>query len=760
MAMLLKHAPLLRHLLMTLLLLCCVNSYGQSHAPLLSDAEKLVEIAPAQAHEIAQRFLDSRKLVSEENAQGIKTMGRDESDNNLRTPKTSIDALLIMARARLMMRNEHSALQVSERAESLAAEYQLPAEHIETGIFKADLLWQVYGSHKRIEPLLAKLEQSLTQEPLPSLIQQTLTFRLLLLKAKIASTLGQLEASDDYFEQAEAIVEQLKMPELEIEFALTSGRHNAAYKRFNRALYLLLSAYWEAVGKDLPSLLAKTNRQLGELYFQRNVYDKAIDHLSQAADFYDNYGHSVLLSDVLNNMADIYYLQGRYNLALVHYFNVLDGESREHDPADIIRLRLNLAQTYLQLYNIPLAELYIAQAEQRLTLTGYNELKARAQLLQAELKSQLTQYQKALDHARNGLNISKQINNSDLQQKAHQLLAGIYEKLSDYQQAYQHALQYSKLTTREQNQLVQITEDEFTQQKQFIERSIHYASLDEKIALSQKERASFQTAALALFILSAILVLLFIRRGMKISNMSSKLDELYSDHYTHPRSGLRNLRLLYVKLPSSLEQSSANFEQWQTGELIHEPLHDKLRFLMVDLPFLRTTYLTRGYKAGLELEKQFGEYIKTRIERPARLYHFSDALFLYVAPNTDPNKTAHQLFEEFNQWVNEFNPDQNIERKIRAGIADYPFLPRAYTAINDKELIDILLMATNMARELSLEHGGNQWVCLQAIENAPAASFAGSDIRTACRQAVAKGLIKIQSSHKIEDEIIINGQGD
>lgn len=751
---------IVRHLATVSLLLCSLTGYGQNNAPLLSDAENLVEVAPNQALDVAQRFLSSRKLVSEENAQGLKTMGRDENDNNLRTPRSSIDALLIISKARLVMRDTHSALNMAEKAEALAAQHQLLAKRIEAGIFKAELLWQVYGNRERTEPLITQLDQALQDKSLPVHTLRTLSYQLTLLKANITSALGHVETSDNYFEQAEESMKQLASPAFEIEFSLAFGRHNARYKRFNRALYLLLSAYWKAVEKDLPALLAKTNRQLGELYFQRNVYDKAIDHLSQAADFYDNYGNSVILSDVLNHMANIYYLQGRYNLALVHYFNVLDGESTDHDPADIIRLRLDLAQTYLQLYNIPLAELYLAQAEQRLTLTNYSQLKARLQLLQAELRSQLTQYDKALEHASNGLNISEQIHNSDLQQKAHLLLAGIYEKQADYQRAYQHATQYSNLTTREQNQLVQVTEDEFIQQQQFVERSIHYASLDEKIATSQQERSRFQTAAVILAIFSALLLILFIRRGMKIRQMARQRDEFYRDHYTHPRSGLRNLRLLYVKLPSSLEQSSANFEQWQTGELIHEPLHDKLRFLMVDLPFLRTTYLTQGYKAGLKLEKQFGEYIKTRIEEPARLYHFSDALFLYVAPNTDPNKTAEQQFNEFSQWVDEFETELDIERKIRAGIAGYPFLPRAYTAINDKELIDILLMATNMARELSLAHGGNQWVCLQAIENAPAASFAGDDIRSACREAVTKGLIKIHSSHKFEDEIIINNHGD
>ncbi len=83
----------------------------------------------------------------------------------------------------------------------------------------------------------------------------------------------------------------------------------------------------------------------------------------------------------------------------------------------------------------------------------------------------------------------------------------------------------------------------------------------------------------------------------------------------------------------------------------------------------------------------------------------------------------------------EFEPERALEKVIRAGIAEYPFLPKAFTAINDKELIDILLMATNIARGMQIKSGGNQWVWLRAIENAPAASFANGNIREACKEA-------------------------
>jgi GGDEF domain-containing protein len=256
-----------------------------------------------------------------------------------------------------------------------------------------------------------------------------------------------------------------------------------------------------------------------------------------------------------------------------------------------------------------------------------------------------------------------------------------------------------------------------------------------------------------MFALSFFMLMLFVRRGVVNKRMRKQLSDLYNDHYTHPRSGLRNFRLLNVKLPSSLEQSSANFEQWKTGELINEPLHDKLRFVMIELPSLRTAYLQQGYNAGLQLEAEFGSFIKTKLNSPARLYHFSDGIFLYVEPNTNPDKTASELFEQINHWVTEFKSDALLDRTMRAGIADYPFLSRAYTAINDKELIDILLMASNLARLQNHQYGGNQWVCLRAIENAPAASFATGDIRTACLSAIENGLIKVDSSAKIEDSI-------
>ena len=62
-------------------------------------------------------------------------------------------------------------------------------------------------------------------------------------------------------------------------------------------------------------------------------------------------------------------------------------------------------------------------------------------------------------------------------------------------------------------------------------------------------------------------------------------------------------------------------------------------------------------------------------------------------------------------------------------------------------------MATSAARELSMKENCSHWVYLKAIDNAPAASFASSNMRKSCKHAINQGLIKVHSSHNNEENI-------
>ncbi|EDP57055.1 hypothetical protein AND4_19796, partial [Vibrio sp. AND4] len=433
----------------------------------------------------------------------------------------------------------------------------------------------------------------------------------------------------------------------------------------------------------------------------------------------------------------------------------LDHDSTNKNINRIIDIRLSLAATYLQLFNYPLAEQYLDRATGLLEFADQPQLEAKAALLHSGLSYHKNNSEDVIANAKRALALIENAPDDTgfIKQQSHRLLGLGYEQAGEYQLSLQAYKKYNNLVRLEQKQLNQISEDAFRQQKEFAEQSIHYVGQGEKLIQVSKEHRKFQKISFALFLIVLVMFLFIMRRGVIMQRQATQIMKLRDDLFTHSRSRLNNLRMLNVKLSRSLKKSSDIFEQWQMGELIHEPLNDRLRFVMIDLPFLRSMYVQHGYKAGLELERAFGEFLAERIQKPTRLYHFSDANLLYIEPNADRDASAEATFNKFQSWVDEFAGKHDVNRTIRMGISDYPFLPRAYTAINDEELLDLLLFATHIAREISLKDEHSHWVFLKAIDNTPAASFATGNIRTACQHAINQGLIKIHSSYKNEDDI-------
>ncbi|MBD1555947.1 tetratricopeptide repeat protein [Vibrio sp. S9_S30] len=721
-------------------------------SPVLNEAANLVEVDPKKSKKIATKFLSQRKLT-DASPKGPSAIPREETDNSLRTPSSSIDALQILAKVEISLGDPRNAFLHLENAERLANNYDLPLIALETLLLRAELLWLQTGDIKKALPIIQKVEQELLQPHTTSSLITDLQFRLAMLKGEIASLEGDRVDAELEYKTAFEILTKMTRIDTVINYHIELGKHYLRYKSYDLALTELLTGYWMAIEKDRSRELAKANYQLAQLFKQRQVLDKALEHLARSADFYRNYEQSKILGDVIKQMADIYFLQGKYNLALVRYFNVLDNEYLARDIHDAIELRLSIADTYLQLFNFTLSERYLDQAKNLVNYTQIKPLKARSLLLTASLALQQEQTSTALNNARDALSIGQDLSDDLILLQSYRVLSAAYEQNGDFIEALNALKKSSILNANQQRRLNEINEDVLKQQKDIIEQSLHYKGLEEELKIAQQEFRKFQNTAFGLFVITVLLVLFVLRRGYVIDKLKGEVKALRLDLYTHARSGLQNLRLLNKKLQNSLARSSATFEQWQLGELISEPFSDRLRFVMFDLSFLRSTYLELGYQAGLELERSFGDFIKSKVSRPARLYHFSDAMFLYVEPNTKTATEPQQMFDKICSWISEFEPERKISRKVHVGMADYPFLPRAYTAINDQELIDILLLSTNLARGIEKNSDESQWVYLRAIENAPAASFATDNIRLACKQALNQGLIKVQSSCQNEDDI-------
>ncbi|GMM88217.1 tetratricopeptide repeat protein [Vibrio fortis] len=719
---------------------------------LLNEANNLVEIEPSRAKQMANSYLTLR-VLSDQSEKSPSAISREETDSSIRTPNSSIDAYKILAKAEFNLGHTRTAIQHIETASELAKTYKLQYLELDLEILKTRLLWLNNRKSAQAKEVLTSIEASLQSISQTLRLTEGITYRLIMLKAEIASYENQIDEAESLYQRAKAFLDQRYSEKVTIDYHIAVGEFYLTHKEYNHALSELLYGYWKSVEGNLSARLAKVNRLLAQLFFERQVLDKAVEHLSQAADFYDNFENSPILAQVLKKMGDVYYFQGKYNLALVHFFNVLDHESTDRDINQVIDIRLSLSATYLRLYNYPLAEQYLSRALELLEYTDNLQLEGRAALLSAGLAYHLQDSDQVIKYAQRALDISRQVENMRLSQRSYHLLSLGYEQAQQPQKALENLKQYTSLISLEQQNLNRISEDAFRQQKEFAERTLHYAGQAEELELYKEEHRKFQKISFALFLFSIILFFFVLRRGYIIQSQVRENDRLSTDLFTHSRSKLPNLRMLNAKLSNSLEQTSQTFEQWQLGELIHEPLNDRLRFVMIDLPFLRNMYTQNGYKAGLELEDAFGEYLKTKLDGPSRIYHFSDANLLYIEPNSDRDASPEAMFRKIQSWISDFEPERNMNRTIRVGIADYPFLPRAYTAINDQELLDVLLMSTNIAREVSLKERSSQWVYLKAIDNAPAASLATGNIREACKIAINQGLIKIQSSYQNEDNI-------
>ncbi|WP_117233561.1 tetratricopeptide repeat protein [Vibrio maerlii] len=721
-------------------------------SPILEEANQLVEIEPLRAKTITENYLSKRKLLGR-NTSNQSAVTSEERDTDVRTPNATIDALVILARSKFETGDMRGAIHHLDKAQLLANEYKLNYLSLEVELTRVELYWRQNRNVTAANQALREITDSLKQFEKSRQLARALSYRTKMMRAQVASANNEYDYATQLYLEAEEYIKETHSEVTKIDYHIQVGKHYLTHQKYNLALSELLLGYWQAIEENQSAQLAKVNHLLATLFYERKVYDKSLEYLSQAADFYDNYNQSPVLAQVLKQMGDIYYFEGRYNLALVHYFNVIDHENTERNVANVIDIRLSLAATYLQLYNYALTEQYLERANELLQYTDLPLLTAKAHLLSAGVAYHQKQAGLIIEHAKQALEIGQRIEHTPTQLQAYRLLSMGYEVAQNYQASLETLKQHYALAAQQQLTLNQISEDAFRQQKDFVEKNLHYSSQTEELDFLHQEHRKFQKIAFALLIVSILLILFVWRRGYLLQSLTEKLAETNKDLYTHPRSGLKNLRLLNAKLATSLEKSSVSFEQWQVGDLINEPLNDRLRFTMIDLPFLRTMYLKHGYKAGLDLEKKFGEYLQSRLADGMRIYHFSDANILLVEPNVDSGLEASLTFNRIQQWINEFEAESNINRIVRIGIADYPFLPRAYTAINDKELIEILLYATSVAREASMKENRSHWTHLRAIKNAPAASLAKQDIRKACAQAIKQGLIKLHSSYQNEEFI-------
>ncbi|WP_434356550.1 GGDEF domain-containing protein [Parasalinivibrio latis] len=746
----------MRHLKVILaaatLFLCSSARAELNTAPILSDALNLLETNPSQSLSITDNYLKERRLTQPSGSNHMN----DEGDRQIRSPLHTIHAHIIKGMALVALGRIDEGLQSMQKADLMAQEYKLVSARLAALIAKASTHWKSYNDSLMALNLLAEFQQLVSDTKVVSTNLPELKFHAALLSAIIYSNTDHQEKALQAFHNAENLIKKLsdgERPKLQTIYLTALGKHFLQQQDYEGALAELLQSYWIASENQLESELARINVELSRLYLLRGVLDKAQQHANQAADFYEHFRLRDRLTEVLRLLANVYEIQGRYNFSLATYFNALDWADQNGQKALQAPLLVAVSRIYLELHHLGLAKEYVEDA---LKIAKENKDKptlSEAYIQLGKVQADMLHYPDAIQSLHSGILLATEVGSTSLKRNGLAALSMVYEDSGDYFNALRTQRELESLSPAKAAQAK--VAKAFKQQQQVIERQLQMDDMQRQLSDSVQAFMNQRNLSAILLIVLVILAATLYSRHRIAVLRKFKLQNLRDEFYTHPRSGLRNLRMLNARLQNSLQQSSANFEQWTLGEIIHEPFHDRLRFAMFEVPFLKIVYLEHGYKEGLKLEREFGNYLNDQVTDPARLYHFSDAMFIYIEPNSRLDSQPEQLAGSVQKLIDDFiehHKERNLDNRARIGMAEYPFLSRASTAINDQELIDILLMATSAARLISKKEDGSQWVHLSAIEHAPAASFAGDNIRQACLDGIKTGLVKTKTSSKLDFE--------
>ncbi|UJF18913.1 hypothetical protein L0B53_04695 [Vibrio sp. SS-MA-C1-2] len=707
---------------------------------LLNEAESTLYTDPQNTVQLVDEFFAN--LTPSNNLNQLAASFRSDGSRRIRTPVETLQGFNLKAKALLQLSHPNAALHVIDQALIFANNKTLSHQKICSLLIKA----RIIGLYQDNIPLAMQIISSAnTNIELIGTKKERDEFKSysLLIESQIAFKLKDYTRTESLYQQLNPYINSDISHQLQLRIALSQGITYTSNQQYLLATEKLLTAYQIAIKERNNYQLANINVALSTLYKKQQILPEAIAHAIKAASYYEQQNLTYKLSKTLTLLADIYQHQGRLNFALVHYLNAIDLLDQSKSNDQILSLKIRIAKVYLQLYNYTLSERYITNAIE-LTKNSHNDkLLAQSHYVYAGVLLATQKPQQAIKQLKSALTMANQVNAKNLIINIEEQLILTYESEKEFDNAFAISRDYIQHITEQSDLLKSEQLTIFKKQNAMLTQDLYIKKTEQQNHQLTLQLEYYKNIIITLVALIILLVGAIINRYRANQNLHKELKLITKDLYTHPRSSLNNLRFLSEKLPASLKKSSANFEQWHLGELIQEPNKDKLNFALVNIEFLKQIYLDYGYEEALKIEEKFGAYLLKEIQQPARIYHISDTLLLYVEPsNINKNNVSNRLTHA----INNFEPNLYLNRKVSVGLAEYPFLPRAYTAINDQQLIDILLLAMESAQTLTKKTKQNQWIRLTAIDATPAAIFSQTQTRDACLSAIDKGFIKIQCS--------------
>lgn len=475
--------------------------------------------------------------------------------------------------------------------------------------------------------------------------------------------------------------------------------------------------------------------------------EQAIHYANLASSEFELLGNPNLLISSLLNLGRVT-RTGSHDpsLALVYFFNALDLAKNMADTNHIAQLYLEIGHSYRLLQIDTEARHYLSLAR-----TSFERSQDEARQIDALLQlGQLYMAQDenglALLQFEQALTLAEKLNDVPRLIECHRLLAELFELSDNPTQALAHHKAYhdhyariSQLNRLLTQSLVQDSDQQLQQ-----ERELAGLRQGNEQLLHEKQRFTLLASSLGLIV--PLLLYGWLRNHARSRHLLHQNQELHHSLLTESRTGLPNWRQLMHRLPQEMAKSQLRSEQWYLNEAEAQPFNDKIYYLLLHVPFMVDLSERLGLMHATAIQKELGTYLNSRIHPEARLYDLREGQFIYVISQRQVN-SLQQTITSLERMFAEFPSPFKLDQRLAIGIIGHPFLPKAPHALDDMRLGDILYLAMAAAHQVANQTGDKAWVELLAVDCQQAAFFHG-DIRHCCIQAILKGLVKVNCSHK------------
>ncbi|WP_255547024.1 tetratricopeptide repeat protein [Moritella sp. 36] len=564
------------------------------------------------------------------------------------------------------------------------------------------------------------------------------SFALKIISGEIALKLNNYEESMQLFREAEQYGVQTPLTNNAAWAAYAIGYN---YQQQNK-LTLAINFYNKAQQKLLDNqdtLNGLLTKKMSQAYIAQDNFKLAISFANQSAQYYQNLGNKLQLSDSLLALASMHRKIKEYNLSLVYYFNALDLLKVYNKKDKLNAVYFEVGKTYLQMGNYSLAEQYLSNAEQLFHGNGQTALLLESLVHLANLAIQQQHYDTALIRLNKALSIAGKLNNSKQFETVYLYLATAYEETDQYEKAldsYKQFIRYNKLSNFEAKKAFPVS----NQHKE--NNEIKSQKINQLQAQVLKLRQSKHNLVINVFLLASIMLIilyLYYINTQKMKLQKQDVEQLENNYNIHSNTGLNNIHSLNQYIPTPLQEARF-YSDWEYSDKqnsVHSCAIISLDFL---LPLRQKFSLSLVNK----IETELGTYLKHQLHDSERLFQLNDTQLLLVKKvnkNYDPAIIADRILD----WFEQFDCQLNFDKDISIGMVSHPFLFKYPTAIDSKKLLNIATLALSGAIQLSRKHKRNSWVKLSALTYTQPAFFHG-DIWNRSKQAIEKGLVKVTSS--------------